>query len=112
MTRLEKAAVDVLGEIPDTWHEGVKETITETLDNLSPVKAGRQMPYSTFLIFVWIERGPRSLLYPSTLFGGETVTKFESKYEQWKEEADVLAKVDFSNTAKELEVSTRIIHTH
>ena len=101
--KLTKAVIAVTGAVPDRWHDTLMKDIADTMDGLQPVARGRPMPYSTFLIYVFNEKGPNGLLYSNTMFGGNCVARFTDKYQQWKEEADVRANVDFQNTAKELE---------
>ena len=101
--KLRKAVIAVTGAVPDRWHDTLMADIADTMDGLQPVSRGRPMPYSTFLIYVFNEKGPNGLLYSNTMFGGNCVARFTDKYQQWKEEADVRANVDFQNTAKELE---------
>lgn len=101
--KLSKAAIAVTGGVPATWSDAMMNDVAAVLDGLQPVSPGRPMPYSTFLIWVFNERGPKALEYQNPMLGGEAVERFESKYPQWKEEAEVRAKVDFSNAAKELE---------
>ena len=101
--KLKKAVIAVIGTVPDRWHDTLMNEVVETLDGLPPVARGRPMPYSTFLIYVFNEKGPNGLLYTNTMFGGNFIAKFTERYQQWKEEADVRANVDFQNTAKELE---------
>lgn len=101
--KLKKAVIAVIGAVPDRWHDTLMNEVVEALDGLPPVARGRPMPYSTFLIYVFNEKGPNGLLYTNTMFGGNFIAKFTERYQQWKEEADVRANVDFQNTAKELE---------
>ena len=101
--KLTKAVIAVTGAVPDRWHDTLMKDIADTMNGLKPVARGRPMPYSTFLIYVFNEKGPNGLLYYNTMFGGNCVARFTDKYQQWKEEADVRANVDFQNTAKELE---------
>ena len=101
--KLKKAVSAVAGAVPDRWHDKLMEDIADTMDGLQPVARGRPMPYSTFLIYVFDEKGPNGLLYSNTMFGGNCVARFPDKYQQWKEEADVIANVDFQNNAKELD---------
>lgn len=101
--KLRKAVIAVAGAVPDRWHDTLMEDIADTMDGLQPVARGRPMPYSTFLIYVFNEKGPNGLLYSNAMFGGNCIARFTDKYQQWKEEADVRANVDFQNTAKELE---------
>lgn len=101
--KLKKAVIAVIGAVPDRWHDTLMNEVVEALDGLPPVARGRPMPYSTFIIYVFNEKGPNGLLYTNTMFGGNFIAKFTERYQQWKEEADVRANVDFQNTAKELE---------
>mgnify|MGYP000221973543 FL=1 len=68
--KLKKAVIAVIGAVPDRWHDTLMNEVVEALDGLPPAARGGPMPYSTFLIYVFNEKGPNGLLYTNTMFGG------------------------------------------
>ena len=108
--KVRSAAERVLGSVPSFWH---LSKIAERLGKLNPLSEQRvmqldpsyKMPPGTYLSWLLREKGISFMAYTSSVIADPVIGEFEGHYDDFAEEAMLLAKLDVSNFAAELSIT-------
>ena len=109
--KIKDAAGRVLGSVPSFWS---LSKIAERLAELQPLSAQRvlkvddkyKMPPATYLTWLLREKGLSYMVYTNAVLANDIIAEFESHYNDFAEEAQLLAKLDVSNVAAERSITS------
>lgn len=108
--KIKDAAGRVLGSVPSFWH---LPQIAARLSELQPLSEQRvlkidpkyKMPPATYFAWLLKEKGVEYMVYTNAVLADDTISYFESRYNDFAEEAQLLARLDVSNTAAERSIT-------